>query len=99
MFSGPFLKPTISLLIGLGLGAADYYFFFLGAKFLMEKFSGKKIPLAFIAFEMIRLISLLAIILVLSFQRKTIAMGWLITGPIAFTFVKYVFLFRKLKKT
>jgi hypothetical protein len=98
MFSGPFLKPTLSLLIGLCLGAADYYFFFLGARFLTEKFTGKKIPLAFIISEMIRLVSLLGIILVLSLQRKTIAMGWLITGPIAFTLIKYVFLFRKLKK-
>jgi hypothetical protein len=98
MFSGPFLKIAISLGVGLGLGAADYYFFFLGARFLTEKFTGKKIPLVFIISEMVRLVSLLAIILVLSLQRKTIAMGWLISGPIAFTLIKYVFLFRKLKK-
>jgi|GEM_PF-2755337 hypothetical protein len=97
MFSGPFLKTAISIGIGFGLGAVDYYFFILGARFLTEKFTGKKIPLAFIISEIVRLFALLGIVIVLSFQRKTIAFGWLIIGPIVFTFVKYVFLFRKLK--
>jgi hypothetical protein len=96
MFSGLFLKIAISLGIGLGLGAADYYFFILGMRFLTTKFSGK-FPLAFIVSEMVRLISLLGIILVLSLQRKTIAFGWLIIGPVMFAFIKYFFLFRKLK--
>ena len=97
MFSGPFLKITISLGIGLGLGAADYHFFIIGVRYLTTKLSGKKFPLAFIISEMVRLISLLGIILVLSLQRKTIAFGWLIIGPVVFAFIKYAFLFRKLK--
>lgn len=97
MFSGPFLKTAISFGIGLGLGAADYYFFVLGARFLTTKLSGK-FPLAFIVSEMVRLISLLGIILVLSLQRKSISFWWLIIGPVMFAFIKYFFLFRKLAK-
>lgn len=91
-------RMLISLGLGFCIGLADLYGLFLTVKYYANRrSSASQIPLAFLISEMIRLFIVLGILLVLSFQ-KGVSFGWLVSGPLLCTIVKYVYAFRKLRR-
>jgi hypothetical protein len=82
----------------MAIGTADLYGLYLTVKHTIHRPSRHQIPLAFFISEIVRLFIVFTLLLVLSFQTS-ISFGWLVAGPLLFTPVKYVYAFRKLRRS
>jgi hypothetical protein len=90
-------KIAISVLLGVVIGVLDLAGMFLTFKYFITGKKGNKIFVAFFVSEMIRLSLVLGALLCLSFI-KSLSFGWLVTGPLLFTLIKFMYAFTMIKK-
>jgi hypothetical protein len=97
MFTGPLQKILISGSLGMVIGGLDLCGLFLTVKYFIAGKKGNKIFVVFFVSEMIRLSVVLGILLCLSFN-KSLSFGWLVAGPVLFSFVKFIYAWSQIKK-